>query len=174
MLRDVEREARLADAGPRGQDDQVALLEAGGQRVQVREAGPDAADLAAMRVQVVEPVIGGVEEGVQLAEAGLDPALADAEQLALGPVDRLLDLGRILVADPAILPAAAIRLRRTALRSTIRAYWTAFTAVGVRLMRLVRYDRPPMGRAGPSRSSASATVTMSTGSRRSNSSSIAA
>ncbi len=29
----------------------------------------------------------------------VDPALADAEQLALGPVDRLLDLGRILVAD---------------------------------------------------------------------------
>ena len=29
-----------------------------------------------------------------------NPALADVEQLALGPIDRLLDLARILVADP--------------------------------------------------------------------------
>ena len=32
---------------------------------------------------------------------------------------------------PAILPAAPIRFRSTALRSTIRAYWVACTAVGV-------------------------------------------
>ena len=31
---------------------------------------------------------------------GIDPLLADREQLRLGPVDRLLDLGRVLVADP--------------------------------------------------------------------------
>ena len=36
-----------------------------------------------------------------------------------------------------------MRLRRTALRSTIRAYWTAWTAVGVWFERLDRYDRPP-------------------------------
>jgi hypothetical protein len=35
-------------------------------------------------------------------------------------------------------PAAPIRFRRTALRSTIRAYWTAWTAVGVEFDRLER------------------------------------
>ena len=36
VLRDVQREAGLADAGPGGEDDQVALLQSAGQRVQVR------------------------------------------------------------------------------------------------------------------------------------------
>ena len=53
-----------------------------------------------MGMEVVEPIVGVVEERLERAEAGRDPALADVEQLALGPVDRLLDLGRILVADP--------------------------------------------------------------------------
>ena len=65
MLGDVEREARLADAGSGRDDDEVALLEAGRQRVEVREAGPDAADLAAVGVQVVEPVVRLVEERLQ-------------------------------------------------------------------------------------------------------------
>jgi len=39
---------------------------------------------------------------------------------------------------PAILPAAPMRFRRTALRSTIRAYWTAWTAVGVWFERMER------------------------------------
>ena len=69
VLGDVEREAGLADAGPGGQDDQVAGLEAGGQLVQVREARGDADDLAAVGVQVVQPVVGVVEERSQRAEA---------------------------------------------------------------------------------------------------------
>ena len=64
-----------------------------------REAGPDAADLAPVGVQVVEPVVGVVEQRLERAEAGVDALLADGEQLRLGPVDRLLDLGRVLVAD---------------------------------------------------------------------------
>ena len=100
VLGDVEREARLADRRPRGEDDEVALLEARRERVEVGEAGPDAADLAAVGVQVVEPVVGVVEERLERAEPGVDPLLADREQLRLGAVDRLLDLGRVLVADP--------------------------------------------------------------------------
>ena len=100
VLGDVEREARLADRRPGGDDDQVALLEAGRQRVEVREAGPDAADLAAVGVQVVEPVVGVVEQRLERAEPDVDALLADREQLGLGAVDRLLDLGRVLVADP--------------------------------------------------------------------------
>ena len=99
VLRDVEREARLADGRAGGDDDQVARLEAGRQRVEVGEPGPDAADLAAVGVQVVEPVVGVVEERLERAEAGVDALLADREQLRLGAVDGLLDLGRVLVAD---------------------------------------------------------------------------
>ena len=62
VLRDVEREARLADRRSGREDHEVALLEAGRQRVQVREPGADAADLAAVRVEVVEPVVGVVEQ----------------------------------------------------------------------------------------------------------------
>ena len=100
VLGDVEREARLADRRPGGEDDEVALLEPGRERVEVGEAGPHAADLAAVGVQVVEPVVGVVEERLERAEAGVDALLADREQLRLGAVDRLLDLGRVLVADP--------------------------------------------------------------------------
>ena len=75
---------------------------------------------------------------------------------------------------PAIRPAAPIRLRSTALRSTIRAYWAAWTAVGVSLERLDRYARPPIASSSSRRSSVSATVTMSMGSRRSNRSRMAA
>ena len=50
MLGDVEGEARLADRRPGGDDDQVALLEPGRQRVQVGEAGPNPIDLTAMGV----------------------------------------------------------------------------------------------------------------------------
>ena len=99
MLRDVEREARLADGRSGGDDDQVALLEAGRQRVEVGEAGPDAADLAAVGVEVVEPVVGVVEQRLERAEPGIDALLADREQLGLGAIDGLLDLGRVLVAD---------------------------------------------------------------------------
>ena len=62
VLGDVEREARLADRRAGGEDHEVALLEPGGQRVEVAEAGADAADLAAVRVEVVEPVVRVVEQ----------------------------------------------------------------------------------------------------------------
>ena len=122
VLREVEREARLTDAGPGGEDDQVRLLEPAGQRVQVREAGADAADLALVLVQVVEPVVRRVEQRLQRREAALDAPLADGEQLLLGTVDRLAHVRASRRSRwPAILPAAPMRLRSTALRSTIRA-----------------------------------------------------
>ena len=99
VLGDVQREARFADRRPGREDHEVALLEARRERVEVPEPGPDAADLAPMRVQVVEPVVGVVEEAAEQREAGGDTTLADCEQLGLGAVDRLLDFGRVLVAD---------------------------------------------------------------------------
>ena len=75
---------------------------------------------------------------------------------------------------PAILPAAPMRFRSSALRSTMRAYWTAWTAVGVWFVSVPRYALPPIISRSPDRSSASDTVTISTGSRRSERSSITA
>ena len=69
VLGEVEREAGLADAGPGGQDDQVRLLEPGGQRVEVGEPGADAADLAPVLVQVVEPVVRRVEQACAAARS---------------------------------------------------------------------------------------------------------
>jgi hypothetical protein len=97
--REVEREARLADAGPGGEDDQVALLEPAGERVQICETGADAADLALVLVQVVEPVVRGEEERLERREAALDTPLADAEELLLRLVDGLADVRRVVVAD---------------------------------------------------------------------------
>ncbi len=99
VLGDVEGERRLADRGTRCDHDQVARLESRRERIEVGEAAPDARDLTAVGVQVVETVVRIVEQRLERAEAGVDALLADGEQLRLGPVDRLLDLGRILVAD---------------------------------------------------------------------------
>ena len=41
-------------------------------RVEVGEPGPDAADLALVLVEVVEPVVCGVEQRAQRREAGCD------------------------------------------------------------------------------------------------------
>ena len=85
--------------GRAASDDQVRLLEPAGQRVQVREAGADAADLALVLVQVVQPVVGGVQQRLQRREAALDALLADREELLLRPVDGLADVRRVVVAD---------------------------------------------------------------------------
>jgi hypothetical protein len=58
-------------------------------------------------VKVVEPVIGVVEELLELAEPGRDAPVRDLEQLGLRAVDGLLDLGGVLVADPRDLARGA-------------------------------------------------------------------
>src|SRR5439155_21690908 len=88
------------DGGPGCDQDEVTFLEAGRKRVEIREATPDPTDLAAVRVEVVEPVVSVVQEIVEPAETYCDAPIADLEELALCPVDRLLDLCWILVADP--------------------------------------------------------------------------
>ena len=62
VLGEVQRQAGLADRGAGGDEHEVRLLQARGQRVQVGEAGADAADLALVLVEVVEPVVGAVEQ----------------------------------------------------------------------------------------------------------------
>ena len=115
MLGEVQRQAGLADRWAGGDEDEVRLLKARGQRVEVGEAGADAADLALVLVQVVEPVVGRVEQRLERREAGLDALLADREQLLLRPVDDLADVRRPPVADPAILPGRADEVPQDAL-----------------------------------------------------------
>ena len=62
--------------------------------------GADAADLTLVLVQVVEPVVGVVEQRLERREAGLHALLADREELRLGPVDDLADVAVLLVAEP--------------------------------------------------------------------------
>ena len=100
VLGEVEREARLADRRSRGDEDEVGSLEARRHRVEVGEAGADAADLALVLVEVVEPVVGGMKERLQRGEARADPLLADREELLLGAVDDLADVAVLLVAEP--------------------------------------------------------------------------
>ena len=100
VLGEVEREAGLADRWAGGDEDEVRLLEARGHRVEVREAGADAADLALVLVEVVEPVVGGVEQRLRAARSRADPLLADREELLLGAVDDLADVAVVLVAEP--------------------------------------------------------------------------
>src|SRR5205814_9036306 len=80
VLRDVQRQAGLSHARTGGQDDEVRRLKAAEQRVQLCEPGRDAQDLAAVLVQVFEPVVRLAEEGGQGLEAADRPALADLEQ----------------------------------------------------------------------------------------------
>ena len=176
VLGDVEREARLADAGPGRDDDEVALLEAGRQRIEVREAGPDAADLAAVGVQVVEPVVGLVEERLQRGwKPDVDPLLADREQLRLGPVDRLLDLGGILVADAGDPARRADQVPQDRLALDDPGVLDGVDRGG-RLVREARQVGPAADRLELVRAARAppTTVTMSIGSRRSNSSRTAA
>src|SRR4051794_33886156 len=60
-----------------------------------------------MRVEIVEPVVCLVEQRLQWAESGRDALLADGEELGLRAVDRLLDLGWVLVPDAGDPPRRA-------------------------------------------------------------------
>ena len=90
----------MPDRGARRKDDQIRGLQASGQRIEIGEAGPDAADLAPVRVQVIEPVERVVEKLLEGRESGGETPLRDRVELRLGPVDRLLDLRGVLVPDP--------------------------------------------------------------------------
>jgi hypothetical protein len=115
-----------------------------------------------------------VQEHLERTEPCIDALLADREQFRLGPVDGLLDLGRILVADPGDPAGGADEVAEDSL-----ALDDASVLGGMDSGRgLVAETRKVRAAAIVSRSSrrssASATVTMSIGSRRSNRSRIAA
>jgi hypothetical protein len=55
-------------------------------------------------MQIIEPIVGVVQERLQGAESRVDALLADREELRFSAVDRLLDLGGVLVPDAGYPP----------------------------------------------------------------------
>ena len=147
MLGDVERERGLAHRRPRREHDQVACLQAGGEPVEVVEAGADAGHfLGAVLVQLVDAVDQLDDELVHALEAlaRARSLLADAKDLALGVVEdlrhrpalRIEGAGRDLVARGDELPqhrslandlgvAADVGRARHALRQRIEVHQAA-------------------------------------------------
>ena len=64
----AQREARLPHARPGGEDDEVAGLEAGGEVVDVLEAGGDAGDVGAVLVQRGDAFEAFLQELLDVAE----------------------------------------------------------------------------------------------------------
>ena len=95
----AEREARLTDAGAGGEDDQVALLEAAGELVEVLEAGRDADDLAAMLLQEVELVEILFQHLGDRDEVAPGAALRDVVDRALGGIECFVGFEALVVAD---------------------------------------------------------------------------
>ena len=94
MLGDVEGQRGLAHRRTRGEDDQVAGLQARGQSVEVIEAGADAGHfLGAVLVQLVDAVDQLHDQLVHALEAlpRLRAFFADAKDLAFGLVEYLRD-----------------------------------------------------------------------------------
>ncbi len=99
MLRDVERKRRLSDRWTGCQDHEVRWLKAAKESIQLGEAGGHAEDLAAVLVQVLEPVVCLAQEDRQRLEATIRAPLADLEQDGFGPIDGDLGVVGLLVAD---------------------------------------------------------------------------
>ena len=75
--------------GPRGEDDQVAGLEAAGDDVEVVEAGGGAGDRLALAREMLELVELGRQEVVDRAEVLAGVLVGDLEDRALGHVDEI-------------------------------------------------------------------------------------
>ena len=91
-------------------------------------------------VEVVEPVVGIVEQALERRRTRRPTRrwlTANSSDSARSIAS--LDLRRVLVADAGDLARRPpMRFRSTALRSTMRAYWAAWTAVGVWFERVPR------------------------------------
>ena len=106
VLRDVEREARLADAGARGEDDEVGLLEAAGEPVDALEPGGDAGD-AALAVEGGEVLEVAHQHLLDVLELGDAARLLDGEHLLLAAVEQVGGIAGVLVAELGDLVAHA-------------------------------------------------------------------
>ena len=90
--RRAEREAGLAHARTRREDDQVARLEAGRQMIQIAEAGRHARHVDARLVELRDALEALLEQLLDVAEVPRHPRLREVEDDLLGAVDELGDV----------------------------------------------------------------------------------
>ena len=87
VLRDVDGQGGFAHGGPRGDDDQLALLQAAGHAIEVGEAGGQAGDFAALLVEIVDGAEGVADDDVERLQALGEAGFAHFEQLRLGLIE---------------------------------------------------------------------------------------
>ena len=96
---DAERERRLPHRRPRGEDDEVAGLEARRELVELLEARGDAGDVGARLVEVRDPLEALLEQLLDVREVARDALLRELEDPLLGAVDEIGDLAGALPAE---------------------------------------------------------------------------
>ncbi len=101
VLGDVGDDRALAHRRPGGDDDQVAGLEAAGDRVDVAEAGGRAGHLGLAGGELLQPVDLVVEDLGEQAEVARLLFVGDVEEQLLGPLGELARFAVALV-DPAL------------------------------------------------------------------------
>ena len=97
---DVEAERCFPDPRPRGDNDQVLVVESAGHAVEFDETGVDAGDRPLVLCRFLDFLVCGVGEFARRLEASFDFARGDLENPGLG---LLQDLGRALL--PFVAPA---------------------------------------------------------------------
>ena len=97
VLGDVGDDRALAHRRPRGDDDQVAGLEAAGDRVDVAEAGGGAGQLELAGGELLQPVDLVVEDLREQAEVARLLFVGDVEEQLLGPLGELARFAVALV-----------------------------------------------------------------------------
>jgi hypothetical protein len=95
VLGDVGGEGRLAHRWAGGQHDQVPVLEAAGEVVDVGEAGGRAREADVRARELLELVDLLVEDGLDRAHLGHAALVADLEQRRLGALDQLARLAAV-------------------------------------------------------------------------------
>ncbi len=95
VLRDVKAEAGLAQAGARGDDDQVGRMEAGGHLVELRETGLEPGDQGLAVGDLFDLLVDGADQRLYGREPGAELLVGEVEDRLF---DMLQDLLRRLLA----------------------------------------------------------------------------
>ncbi len=93
VLRDVERECRLAHRRARRHDDEIRRLKAGGQLIEVAEAAGDARDGLAARMNGLDALHRGPQQLLDAREPLVRALLRHLKDLLLGDVEQLVRRG---------------------------------------------------------------------------------
>jgi hypothetical protein len=155
---------RLPHRWPCRDDDEVGRLEAGGEAVEVGEAGGDAGDLAVVLVEALDRLEGAGEDVAKGVVVLGDPALGDLVDEGLGDVDGALGVLGGLEAELDDLGADVDQAAQDARLLDDAGVVAALAAVGTLATRVWRNGAPPMSAREPLRRSSSWTVTASTAS----------